>query len=231
MSNIKDIFTAFLPCRSGSERVKEKNTRAFSSYEYGLFELKLEQLLKVSHLNKIIVSTDDQVIKDLIKKRYVGEKVEIDNRPEELCQSTTSTDSLINYLPKIISAGNVLWTHVTSPFFDETQYCKAIQAYKDSDCDSLMSVTEIKKFLWNEGGPINYDPKDLKWPRTQDLKPVYEVNSAVFIADIETYKSNNDRVGRNPCLHVVDEMIGMDIDIEQDFSYAQLVWDKLYVKS
>ena len=41
---------AFLPCRSGSQRVKNKNIKKFHKYKFGLVELKLKQLLKVEYV-------------------------------------------------------------------------------------------------------------------------------------------------------------------------------------
>ena len=231
MSIKEDLFTVFVPCRKGSERVEAKNARSFANFEGGLIELKLGQLLKVKKIDRIIVSTNDPVIKNFIGMKFNDEKIIIDDRPERLCLSATSTDDLIKYVPSIIKEGNVLWTHVTSPFFNEDEYDKAIVNYLDSDCDSLMSVTEIKKFLWDKHHPINYDPSELKWPRTQDLTPVYEVNSAVFITGIDVYKQINDRIGTRPLLHLVNDLIGRDIDTEEDFYSAQLLWEKIYVNS
>ena len=49
------IIKAFLPCRSGSQRIKNKNTRKFSKFKFGLFQLKVEQLIKVKELSEIII--------------------------------------------------------------------------------------------------------------------------------------------------------------------------------
>ena len=52
-------FIAFLPCRAGSQRVKNKNTRKFANYELGLFELKIKDLVKVKSIDTIVVSTNE----------------------------------------------------------------------------------------------------------------------------------------------------------------------------
>ena len=63
------IIKAFLPCRSGSQRIKNKNTRKFSKFKFGLFQLKVEQLIKVKELSEIIISTDDTKIINFLNKK------------------------------------------------------------------------------------------------------------------------------------------------------------------
>ena len=217
----------FLPMRKGSERVKNKNIRNFAGIEGGLTYIKISQLLKVEKIDKIIVSTNDEEVKN-IALFFNNDKIIVDNRSESLASSDTSTDELINYVPTIIKDGIVLWTHVTSPFVDEKIYNDMIEKYFENlnKFDSLMSVSKIQTFLWNEKGPINYDRSIEKWPRTQTIKPVYEINSAAFIADINVYKTLNDRIGNKPYLYEVDKIKSFDIDWEEDFEIAQILWSK-----
>ena len=57
------MITVFLPCRKGSERVKNKNHRKFClNTDKSLFDIKIEQLLSVTLFDKIIVSTNDPII-------------------------------------------------------------------------------------------------------------------------------------------------------------------------
>ena len=122
----------------------------------------------------------------------------------------------------------MLWTHVTSPFVNENLYENMIKYYFENlkEYDSLMSVTKVQKLLWDEEKPINYDRKKEKWPRTQTIKPLYEVNSGVFIADIEVYKKYDDRIGKKPFLYGLDEKEAFDIDWEVDFEIAGILWEK-----
>ncbi len=54
--------TAVIPCRKGSQRVINKNTRPFGGLTYGLLELKLRQLDRVEAVDEIWVSTNDPVV-------------------------------------------------------------------------------------------------------------------------------------------------------------------------
>ena len=48
-------ITAVIPIRSGSQRVKDKNLRAFA--DTNLMELKIKNLLQVPELTSIVVNT------------------------------------------------------------------------------------------------------------------------------------------------------------------------------
>ena len=224
------MITAFLPCRKGSQRVKNKNVRSFAGVAGGLTKIKLEQLLAVSSLDRIILSTDDEVVKQ-IGHSFSSEKIKIDDRPAHLATSATSTDALIQYVPMIIPNGHILWTHVTSPFIGSTDYEKIINQYQTSlvsGYDSLMTVTPLHKFLWNDKSAINYDRSTEKWPRTQTLSPVYEVNSGAFVAPVEIYRQQSDRIGQRPYLYATDEQQSYDIDWEINFEIAELMWQRLH---
>ncbi|NQV11636.1 MAG: hypothetical protein HQ527_10810 [Cyanobacteria bacterium] len=87
--------------------------------------------------------------------------------------------------------------------------------------DSLMATTPLHSFLWSESGPLNYDRSVEKWPRTQTLIPVQEVNSAGFLASASIYASHNDRIGPHPKLFPLGKLVSLDIDWEEDFMIAE----------
>lgn len=223
------MITAFLPCRAGSERIPKKNTKRFSGIEGGLLIIKLKQLLEVESIQKIVVSTNDQEVIDIAVN--LNEKIIIDYRPEFLATSETSTDDLINYVPSIIQEGHVIWTHVTSPFLDENIYRLAIAKYleeiKLGKYDSLMTVNKIQTFLWTTKGSVNYDRNIEKWPRTQTLPKLFEVNSGVFINSVDNYLRFNDRIGIQPFLYETEGVVSFDIDWPDDFELAELIYTRI----
>lgn len=217
----------FLPMRKGSQRVRNKNIKDFAEIKGGLTFIKISQLLKSKKIDKIIVSTNDEEVKS-IANSFNNQKIIIDDRAEELASSDTLTDDLIKYIPSIVSDGVVLWTHVTSPFVTENIYDNMVDDYfKNLEInDSLMSVTKLQKFIWNKNEPISYDKTKEKWPRTQTIAPLYEVNSGAFIADINIYKNLCDRIGDKPFLYELSEKEAFDIDWEDDFDIAEVLWSK-----
>jgi len=223
-------ITAFLPCRAGSQRVPHKNTRPFAGRRDGLLGIKLEQLLACDALDAILLSTNDPEVEAIAAPLAArsGGRLRLDRRPDHLCSSSTSTDEVIAYVPEVIPEGDVVWTHVTSPFYGAADYAEAIAAYRAARAagthDSLMGVTELRTFVWDASGPLNYDRAVEKWPRTQTLPPLYEVNSAIFIADAGTYRLRGDRIGETPLLHAIPKQKTVDVDWEEDFAIAQELW-------
>ncbi|MFB9051985.1 cytidylyltransferase domain-containing protein [Formosa undariae] len=223
------MITAFLPCRAGSERVPGKNTKMFSGIKGGLLEVKLNQLLQARLIDRIVVSTNDQEVIDIAKS--IDKNIIIDRRPEHLATSATSTDELINYVPSIIKEGHVLWTHVTSPFLTNKVYDQAISTYlkeiETSKYDSLMSVNKIQSFLWNKEGSINYDREVEKWPRTQTISELFEINSGIFLNAVENYNIYGDRIGKKPFMFESEGYASFDIDWPQDFKLGEMIYKTL----
>ncbi|WP_201789960.1 hypothetical protein [Campylobacter sp. P0109] len=60
--------------------------------------------------------------------------------------------------------------------------------------------------------------------------PLYEINSAVFIADSQIYKTKKDRIGTNPYLLEIDKIKGLDIDWKEDFIMADILYQTLIKK-
>jgi len=219
---------AFLPCRKGSERVPRKNIRPFGPFGHGLIEIKLGQLLSCGGIDRVVLSTNDDEILSLANDLCVGDRLVIHRREESLSSSATSTDDLVSHAAKLIvplsAECHILWTHVTSPFVTARNYAEMITGYAQAlseGYDSLMATTPLHSFLWSESGPLNYDRSVEKWPRTQTLIPVQEVNSAGFLASASIYASHNDRIGPHPKLFPLGKLVSLDIDWEEDFMIAE----------
>lgn len=223
------MLTVFLPCRAGSERVPKKNTKKFAGIQGGLLLIKLNQLIKTKSVDKIVLSSNDPLVFE-IASEIQSQKIVLDNRPEDLANSSTSTDDLIKYVPSVIDSEHILWTHVTSPFINSLVYEDAINNYflniKKFKYDSLMSVNKIQTFLWNENQPLNYNRNDEKWPRTQTLPVYYEINSGFFISSKDNYIKYDDRIGQHPFLYETKHMDSFDIDWPEDFELAEFIFSK-----
>ncbi|WBA17125.1 cytidylyltransferase domain-containing protein [Salinivibrio kushneri] len=220
------MITAFLPCRKGSQRIPDKNIKPFAGIEGGLLKIKLDQLLQCKRINRIVLSSNDERILEYAESLNESNIV-IDRRPDYLGSSSTTTDSLINYVPSLIHEGHILWTHVTSPFMLDKDYDALIDAYLnglDNGYDSLMTVLKLQGFIWNKQGPMSYQRDKLKWPMTQNIEPLYEVDSGAFISSVENYIKYQDRIGSKPVLFEQEKIKAVDIDWPEDFTFAEYLW-------
>lgn len=215
----------FLPCRKGSERVPRKNIKPFAGIAHGLVELKLTQLLSCAAVDEVVLSTNDEEIIEFASSIQT-KKLRVHRRVDSLCTSLTSTDDLVAHALDLIPDGHILWTHVTSPFINSSIYADVIKRYFNcltESYDSLMTTTLIHGFLWSDTKPINYDRSKEKWPRTQTINPVHEINSGVFLSSAANYNKLNDRIGSRPLLYPLDKIVSLDVDWEEDFLMAESV--------
>ena len=219
-----------LPTRKGSERVKSKNTRPFAGIEGGLVENKIKQLLATKHIDEILFSSNDEMCIAIAEKYASDSRLRIIPRPNELCLSTTNLQDLICYVPTITNADHILWGHVTTPLVEAKVYDTAIEQYLSKitkGYDSLVSVKELKNFLLNQEGKLVNNTTDIPWPRTQDLEPLYEINHAIFLAKRSVYTEQKNRIGQKPLLYIMDEIHSKDIDWEEDFKIAEIMYKTL----
>lgn len=222
----------FLPTRKGSQRVKNKNTRPFANIEGGLIENKIRQLIQTKNIDEIILSTNDESCINIAEK-YTSQckRLKIVVRPDDLCLDTTNLQDLICYVPTITDANHILWGHVTTPICGADEYDKAIDLYKSKiseGYDSLIGVSELKNFLLNKDAQLINNTTSLPWPRTQDLESLYEINHTMFLAKREVYEIKKNRIGEKPVLHIMDKMNSFDVDWEEDFAIAEVIYKSLY---
>jgi N-acylneuraminate cytidylyltransferase len=220
----------FLPTRAGSERVANKNTRNFAGVEGGLLAIKLEQLLSLFKVKEVVLSTNDQGSIKVAQNFLSNPKLKLIQRPDHLAQSHTNLIDLVDYVPSVCNSEHILWTHVTSPLVNAEDYEVAIDLYFEKiakNYDSLMSVKEIQNYVWSEKENKVLNKKDgdfKKWPRTQDLEKIFEVNSAIFMASKTVYKEEEDRVGVKPYLLTHNSLQSVDVDWEEDFKIAEQLY-------
>ena len=232
------MISFFIPIRKGSKRVKDKNIKPLPGYKFGVTELKIKQLLRLrkllkkqkkKELNKFefVVSTDcARTKKYLIKFKWL----KIHNRSKNLA-TDDSLDLLIKEVPKICTGKYILWTHVTSPFFNENDYLNFLIEFfknKNQKNKSAFSADIINKFIFSKkNGWVSHDAKKKKWPRTQDLNDLYLANSAAFIAEKEVYKKNKDRLCKNTFPILTRNISGFDLDNKKDFQHLRQVLKKI----
>lgn len=231
------MISFFIPIRKGSKRVKDKNIKPLPGYKLGVTELKIKQLLRLrkllkkqknNNLNKFefVVSTDCLRTKKYLQK---FKWLKIHNRPKNLA-TDDSLDLLIKEVAKICTGKFILWTHVTSPFFNESDYLDFLLKFfknKNKKNKSAFSADIINKFIFSKKiGWVSHDVKRKKWPRTQDLNNLYVANSAAFIAEREVYKKNKDRLCKNTFPILTRDISGFDLDNKKDFQYLRKIFKK-----
>jgi CMP-N-acetylneuraminic acid synthetase len=173
------------------------------------------------YIAKVVIDTDSQVIaKDALEH---FDQVKIIDRPKANRGDFVSMNDIIAYDLSQIEGEYFLQTHSTNPLLSTMTIDKAIQYYFKhlKTYDSLFSVTCHHARMYSQDGwPINHNPQELL--RTQDLPPVYEENSNLYIFSRTSFaRGGNARIGLKPHMFEMDWLEAIDIDEEQDFRVAE----------
>ena len=151
--------------------------------------------------------------------------VQIIERPMELRSDFTPMNEIILYDLSVIEGDYFLQTHSTNPLLRTETITRAIETFLHSlpKYDSLFSVTRLQTRLWDaQGRPINHDPNVLL--RTQDLPPIYEENSNLYIFTRANLETRRNRLGERPMMFEIDALEAYDIDEELDFRIAEYLY-------
>lgn len=215
-------ISAFLPCRVGSKRIAAKNIKPFLN-GMSLTEVKLRQLVDVEALDEIVVSTDDLAVVEIAS---LFPKVRVVWRESALCSDLTSIEDLCKHAYHVTSSDFVLWTHVTSPFFGKSDYDEVVSALSSlrEASDSIISCNRVGEFLLDEQGALvnGVEGEFSRWPATQNLRPYYAVNSAVFLAPRSSL-GEGKRMGNTPHFFETHPLSAIDIDTPDDWNLAQSI--------
>lgn len=215
---------AVIPIKHNSERVKNKNFRLLNNKP--LFTYIIHSLLRSKYIYQIIIDTNSPIIKQkvpiLFDKYFNNNKIIIYDRPEELSGGDVSTNLLLmNVIKKLeLKADIFLHTHVTNPFLTTKTINKCIKKFiKIDKYDSLFTVNKFQsRFYDNKFSAINHNPEKLL--PTQDLDPIYEENSCLYLIKSDILLKYGKRIGKNPYLYPLGKYESVDIDWEEDFEYA-----------
>jgi len=91
-------------------------------------------------------------------------------------------------------------------------------------------VTRIQTRLWDQlGRAINHNPAILL--QTQDLPPVYEENSCLYIFSRQTLAARRNRLGERPLMFPIPAAEAWDIDEEIDFAITEFLMNQELDKS
>jgi CMP-N-acetylneuraminic acid synthetase len=208
--------------RHHSQRVPGKNYRPLAGKP--LFHHIVKTLLLVPEISNIVIDTDSEPVMQGIHEHFPNVKV-ID-RPAKLRADDVPMNDILLYDTAQVQADFYLQTHSTNPLLRVETISRAIQTFHDNypALDSLFSVTRLQTRLYDQQGrAINHDPAVLI--QTQELPPVYEENSCLYIFTRDNLLRRHHRIGDHPLLFEIDPTEAWDIDEELDFAICDFLMD------
>ena len=215
-------ISAIVPIRHHSERVSGKNYRTF--IDRPLFHHILGSLSEIGIFHQIVIDTDSTTVWEDAERHFPG--VTLLERPIHLrADDIPMNDVLINTIQSIDPVDLYLQTHTTNPLLSAKSIKEAVGTFisKYPIYDSLFTVTRLQTRLWDQlTRAVNHHPGILL--RTQDLPPIYEENSCMYIFTRDILERNHNRVGNRPLMWEIPRFEASDIDEEIDFRIAEFLY-------
>lgn len=211
--------TAIVPMKGHSARVPNKNIRPLCGRP--LFHWIVEALLHSRTVTRVVVETDADHIAEDTARHFPS--VGILRRPDALRGDTVPMNALIAFHLSQLDGDVFLQTHSTNPLLTAASIDGAVARFREpGDHDSLFTVNAWHtRFYWPDGRAVNHDPAVLL--PTQDLPPVYEENSCLYLFSRESFSRKGRRIGQRPLMFVTPPLESIDIDEMHQFRYAEFL--------
>lgn len=219
----------FIPARGGSKSIPLKNIKDFCGK--ALIQWIIDAAEKSEEVDKIIVSTDSQQIKEKALETQ-SNKLKVITRSAASATDEASTEmALIEYLEtdQTLSGSDiVILAQLTSPWTLSRHFDEALKIYFEKKYDSMLSVVPTHAFQWNAlGAPLNYDY--LNRPRRQNMEQVFQENGAFYINRVANIRKYNNRLSGRIGLYPMHKYTGLELDEPEDWLLAENMM-KIYLK-
>src|SRR6266542_5133689 len=218
MKNLR--LVSLVPMRHHSQRVPRKNYRLLAGKP--LFHHIVETLLTVPEIDQVVVDTDSAPVMDGLRQYFP--QVKVIDRPENLRADDVPMNDVLIHDTDQVQADFYLQTHSTNPLLKPQTVSRAISSFLTDypTRDSLFSVTRLQSRMYDQHGrAINHDPAVLI--QTQNLPPVYEENSCLYIFTAANLIKRHHRIGEKPLMFEIDADEAWDIDEELDFAICDFL--------
>ena len=221
---------AFVPARSGSERVPHKNVRPLAGHP--LLAYAIATALESGRFERVVVSTDSEEIADVA--RWYGADVPF-LRPAEFATATSPDIEWLAYTLERLDERYELFALIraTNPFRGPDVVRRGLeQLLATPEADSLRAVELVKQHpgkMWllsGDGrtmGPLlDQSELDVAWHagQYQALPPVYSQNSALEIAWTRVVTETGTREGSVLAPFLTQGLEGFNVDDEDDWEQA-----------
>ena len=176
-------FLAVIPARKGSVGLKNKNFLKFNNKP--LIYWTIKEALKSKHIDRIVLSSDSEKIKNYCKK---FKRLEILERPKNISKNSTSMHDLMKYILKFQVKENYKYLIIlqpTSPLRTKEDIDSSCKITVKNNLDSLVSIEELSH---------RYFPQNL-YKKKNFLIENFKTNN--FLINRQNIKNKNKFFARN----------------------------------
>ncbi len=210
---------AFIPVRGGSKSIPLKNIKILNGKPLVYWTAKASN--DAECIDKVIIATDSEEIKTVIKSFNLT-KVEIYDRNPENATDTASTESvMLEYLKITDLQDNDLFflIQATSPMLKSNHIDNMFKSFIRNKFDSMFSGVREKQFHWkieaNGVLPVNYDYKNR--PRRQEFEGLIAENGACYINSVKNILQDKCRLSGRIGAYQMPSYTSYEIDEPEDW--------------
>lgn len=203
---------AIMPIKLHNERCPGKNTRILGTKPLLWYELDNLKATGLCDSINVFCSSEDVI-------PFIPEGVNFVKRLEFLDLPTSNFTQIFSLFMEQHPADIYVYAHATAPFITVGTMHQCIEAVRSGEYDSAFCAVKLQDYLWQDGEPLNFDATNL--PRTQDLKPIYQETSGVYVFTKEVFEQYHRRIGKKPFIKEVSFKESVDIDNPEDFDLAE----------
>jgi CMP-N-acetylneuraminic acid synthetase len=199
-----------------SARVPNKNIRPLAGKP--LYHWITLALLGASRVDRVVIETDSDRIEADANESFP--ELTVLRRPEELWGDDVPMNHIIEFHMSMIESDIYLQSHSTNPLLRSSTIDRAVERFlAPGDHDSLFAVNVWRtRFFWSDGRPVNHNPDELL--PTQELPPLLEENSNIYIFTKESFAKRRHRIGTRPIMFEMEYSEAIDIDEMSHFKLA-----------
>ena len=212
-----DKYVALIPARGGSKSIPLKNIKYIAGKP--LIFWTIEAALACSMIDRVYLSTDSIDVRN-VAEQITDKRFEVIKRSSETATDIASTESVMLEFSREYDFQNVILIQATSPLLISYDLSRAIEIYEQKKADSLLSLVEQKRFIWQECKdgfvtPLNYDP--IQRPRRQDFDGYLAENGAFYITSKEAFEKTKCRISGNIAYYKMPEETYFELDELSDW--------------
>ena len=223
---------AIIPARGGSKRIPRKNIREFCGKP--MIAWPIEVAKESGLFDHIIVSTDDEIIVEVAKS--YGAEVPF-MRPAELSDDYATTMEVMAHAVSWIRGQKwqpdaVCCIYATSVFLTEKDLKKGFEAINTGNWSYAFSVTDFDYPIFRsfknhpDCGVEMFFPEHFE-TRSQDLPEALHDAAQFYWGKPEAWLNNLKMFERHSCPVMIPRWRIQDIDTEDDWKRAELVFDMI----
>lgn len=208
---------AFIPVRGGSKSIPLKNIKRIAGYPLVYWVIKAA--VECDKIHQVYVSTDSDQIKQVVNT-FGFNKVHVINRSPETASDTATTESAMLEFANNYTFDNIALIQATSPLLTSDDLLGGFSILELEKVDSVLSVVEQKRFLWNiddtlNASSINYNIYSR--PRRQDFSGYFVENGAFYLTSRQALISSQNRISGNIRAYKMNEQTYFEIDEIDDW--------------